>query len=758
MKKIKNSLLFFISFALLISCSDLREDNRGTNFFDSLEPDIIMRGVYEQLRGDRVFEATGYSNQWGDVGADQVSISNNNPDAIRTNNLRTNDNNALLAWRDHIRAIVTVNRGIEFLKTSPDLMSEIVEEREEAESFIAQARFVRAVLYFNMVKLFERPVIIREGDVLAQDINDVDLSLKTNGTATEAYKFIEEDLLFAIDGLENGQVGTAGIASKQAAQGTLAKVYLTIAGFIKNDVIIPTNDEPPFSFSDAQGNDMTAEQLYAKSSALLDEVIDSGIYTLMENYGDIFDPRADAINTEMIFKVNFISGGVRLGSRYSDFVGASGGPPNGGGGARSLQYEYILSYFHTNEEILKYALAPGLNPSFSQPRGYAGLRNGDRGTEIDAATGERVLGRLNQRFNPVNFSNVFSLRYPLPISDTRFLVNVSLHNVGDVNVSDDVSDIRRNQRIDGMKQYKWRKVLPQSSVDTDNRDFDFPYLRLADVFLMKAEAILGEGGSLSEAAELVNKVRRRAFGVDIGTAGQVTTGDVSKLNIDPNLHNTADIGPFGLRFVNGFPQIVLARPVEDGDAEGLFIPEITRQDIATNTIDTDAITNANDPIFQNLTRENSVIRLGGREALLRGKTIFPIPGIPIDLSIEETSDEISLLSAILRERRKELAHEGTRRDDLIRNGALEEVLSGRGSLPTTAFSARNLQYQVRVPPPPGTPNAAEMFRTEEAVFIVNAQNTRGSQPGQDFQPHMYRFPIPETEIQFNPNLIQNSGY
>jgi len=41
---------------------------------------------------------------------------------------------------------------------------------------------------------------------------------------------------------------------------------------------------------------------------------------------------------------------------------------------------------------------------------------------------------------------------------------------------------------------------------------DFHIFRLADVYLMKAEAIVRSGGSGTDAAQLINDVRQRAYG------------------------------------------------------------------------------------------------------------------------------------------------------------------------------------------------------------------------------------------------------
>ncbi len=60
----------------------------------------------------------------------------------------------------------------------------------------------------------------------------------------------------------------------------------------------------------------------------------------------------------------------------------------------------------------------------------------------------------------------------------------------------------------------------------DFPDTDFPYFRLADVYLMLAEAVVrgGTGSSTSEAIGYVNELRRRAYGNN--------SGDVSSLNLN----------------------------------------------------------------------------------------------------------------------------------------------------------------------------------------------------------------------------------
>ena len=77
---------------------------------------------------------------------------------------------------------------------------------------------------------------------------------------------------------------------------------------------------------------------------------------------------------------------------------------------------------------------------------------------------------------------------------------------------------------------KWTNLTDAGEAASNSNDggvnTDFPVFRLADVYLMLAEAVVrgGEGSSRSTALGYVNDLRRRAFGNDSGniTDGQLT--------------------------------------------------------------------------------------------------------------------------------------------------------------------------------------------------------------------------------------------
>ncbi len=60
-------------------------------------------------------------------------------------------------------------------------------------------------------------------------------------------------------------------------------------------------------------------------------------------------------------------------------------------------------------------------------------------------------------------------------------------------------------------------------------DTDFPVFRLADVYLMYAEAVLmgGSGGDKGKAVNLINELRQRAYGDDYSTHGEISSADLN---------------------------------------------------------------------------------------------------------------------------------------------------------------------------------------------------------------------------------------
>jgi starch-binding outer membrane protein, SusD/RagB family len=79
---------------------------------------------------------------------------------------------------------------------------------------------------------------------------------------------------------------------------------------------------------------------------------------------------------------------------------------------------------------------------------------------------------------------------------------------------------------DGYAITKWKNVTSTGSAgsNADYPDTDFPYFRLADVYLMYAEAAVNGGGDLGAAVNYVNEIRERAYG---DASGNISQGDLT---------------------------------------------------------------------------------------------------------------------------------------------------------------------------------------------------------------------------------------
>jgi hypothetical protein len=68
-----------------------------------------------------------------------------------------------------------------------------------------------------------------------------------------------------------------------------------------------------------------------------------------------------------------------------------------------------------------------------------------------------------------------------------------------------------------------------SNTSNDGVDTDYPMFRLADVYLMLAEAVLrgGNGASADEALAYVNQLRQRAYGDAYETSGKISISDLT---------------------------------------------------------------------------------------------------------------------------------------------------------------------------------------------------------------------------------------
>lgn len=212
-----------------------------------------------------------------------------------------------------------------------------------ATAFEAEAKFIRAYAYFNLVRLYgDIPLIDRVTGPLEKDI------AFTRVATTTIYDLIVSDLETAVSGLDNSYKSRA---SKAAAQALLAKVHLTL------------------------GN-------YSEAQTLCEAVMGSG-FSLQSNFKDIF---YNELNSEIIFAIGYIGDNIDDSQNFSaEWLNAVGrtsgvnyvtaeakGALDTFGGDRA-QYSYRIDIEQpTQNQVVKYLPDGdedlGITPTSNDPR------------------------------------------------------------------------------------------------------------------------------------------------------------------------------------------------------------------------------------------------------------------------------------------------------------------------------------------------------------------------------------------------------
>ncbi len=142
-------------------------------------------------------------------------------------------------------------------------------EQAEKDPIIAEARFLRAIAYFDLVRIYGGVPLVTEAPEYGQDF------LLARASVREVYDLIIEDLEFAKDFLPlEWAGGNIGRATKGAALAYLSKVYLTDREYIK-----------------------------ARDAARA--VINSGTYRLMDDFAENFELTTSDNNAEAIFQIQY---------------------------------------------------------------------------------------------------------------------------------------------------------------------------------------------------------------------------------------------------------------------------------------------------------------------------------------------------------------------------------------------------------------------------------------------------------------------
>ncbi|MBK5721877.1 RagB/SusD family nutrient uptake outer membrane protein [Dysgonomonas sp. Marseille-P4677] len=258
---------------IFIGCNDLLDKEPYGSFsassFYKTESEAVMavNSIYDQLQNGNVYSTFGLMirNVWSDDAEKGGGGPGDTPQLEEFNSFQILLSNSLVdgTWNAMYAGIFRANTVIEKVGGMTDFNLK--------NRLLGEAKFLRALYYFNLVTHFNGVPLVTSTDVSQ-------LKTITRSPAQDIWSMIETDLLDAINSLPLAyDASDVGRATKGSAQGLLGRTYL----FTKQ---------------------------WQKAADVYSEVINSNTYQLMDDYSvNFLDKEGDNL-PESVFEVQFASG------------------------------------------------------------------------------------------------------------------------------------------------------------------------------------------------------------------------------------------------------------------------------------------------------------------------------------------------------------------------------------------------------------------------------------------------------------------
>ena len=322
MKILKNLITYTAVLMLFFGCEDyLAEEPLSQlspeNYYKTADhAEAAVVGAYSALQRDGV-----YGNKQYFLTTDIIKTAVwNTQGGIGTYTFSSDNVQVVLPfWRDHFRGINEANAAINNI---PGIDMDV----DRRNTLVAQARFLRALMYFNLVRYF--------GDVpyFENQTSSLDNLEVSRDPVEFVYEKIIEDLEFGLLHLDLRSEVEGGRATLGAAKTLLSKVYLTRASMSKRD----NTGDPTEDF-----------QLAAQYAG---EVINDGEYNLVDYFPDAFIVE-NKNNEEIIFDVQFKGGGINEGSWIGAHMGLQGNPQLGGSWGNIHATFYYNTIYEDDDKV-----------------------------------------------------------------------------------------------------------------------------------------------------------------------------------------------------------------------------------------------------------------------------------------------------------------------------------------------------------------------------------------------------------------------
>lgn len=335
MKNLKNIFTLALVATCMSSCTgflDIEPETTltGKNFYKS--PDDIRSALYStyaSLRDNGLYSASIYL--FGDVRSDVAFPNQTNYYAntfrheIEKFTISANNSGNQNFWAHHYKGIIRANTVIE-------KGEELFGDDKAVQKYMAEARVLRGLFYFNLVRAYGGVPIIMD---VPQEYTDSRGHVRAS--VEEVYVQILTDLTMAIESgnlyrsANSGEKTPTGRINKYSAEALLAKVLLSMP----NDITEAAYPNVEAWKNISANSDITAfypeavVTQYEAAKFYLEDVVKNGGYELYPDFSGLFKP-ANKHSSESIWEVEYQTGQAEgLGSPfYTLFSPASYSPRN----------------------------------------------------------------------------------------------------------------------------------------------------------------------------------------------------------------------------------------------------------------------------------------------------------------------------------------------------------------------------------------------------------------------------------------------
>lgn len=466
----KKYILFLAVAGLMSSCYDLDQYphdklNSGTFWKTETHAHQGMMSIYNVMKNTNVFGTYFSMDGLAETGWGMLEDIGQGTYTGRSSTVQSK-------WQSLYEGVARANVLLQNIDN--------VEMAEEQKArYKGEARFMRALYYFQLLDLFGGVPLYDETTVVSNDFMNMK---KPRSSADEVRQFILDDLQEAINVLPvHWEQTEYGRATRGAAVALRGKVKL-----YNKDYVGASADFEEIVY-DPEGRGYG--------------------YGLYPDYAKLFTPEGDTSN-EMIFAIQNMGGtgteygmpfGLRLGSRSSY-----------GGGWNSFTPTDVLVDMYEKKDGTKFdweEYIPGFTTSkdIQKETFLAELTNGvvskyPEKKELIRQIYENRDPRLEQ-----TIITPYAMYYGCNGTTPKWMEFVLAPGT-----NENYGYIRNNR---GWFDYLWRKFVPEGDMNgtLTNREhvpINFPLIRYADVLLMLAECY-NEQNRQDDAVALINQVRQR---------------------------------------------------------------------------------------------------------------------------------------------------------------------------------------------------------------------------------------------------------